>query len=143
MTARPVAEFTLAPAAPDEEQQDVELPERLRLSGHDEQEATDAQPRREHDALADPVGQEPPREQRHEGAEPVAREHRTDLGEAQSERVSDRRGDRRQADSDRSEARLRQRPRRQHRPAVTRARYSPKGLIGRVPVFTVTLFVSR
>ena len=66
-----------------------------------------------------------------------------DLGEAQSELIPDRRRDRRQADSDRSEAALRERPRGQHRPAVARARYRPKGLIGREPVFTVTLFVSR
>ena len=128
---------------PGEEEEHVELPERLRLSGHDEKEAARAQPRREHDPLADPVGQKAPREQGHECAEPVAREHRTDLSEAQPELVPDRRRDRRQADSDRREAALRERPRGQHRPAVARARYRLKGLIGRVPVFTVTLFVSR
>ena len=73
---------------PGEEEEHVELPEGLRLSGHDEKEPARAQPRREHDPLADPVGQEAPREQRHERAEPVAGEHRTDLSEAQPERVS-------------------------------------------------------
>ena len=128
---------------PGEEEEHVELPERLRLSRHDQQDAAAAHPRSEHDPLADPVGQEAPRDQRHERPEPVAGEHRTHLGEAQPELVSDRRSDRRQADPDRGEAGLRDRARSQHGPAVTGTRYSPKGLIGREPVFTVTLFVSR
>ena len=41
------------------------------------------------------------------------------------------------------EARLRARAGGEHRPPVTRLGYRPKGLIGREPVFTVTLFVSR
>ena len=69
----------------------------------------------------------------------LARAHRTDLGEV-TRGVSDRR---QRSPASRllsqRKARLRQRPGRQHRPAVARARYSPKGLIGRVPVFTSRL----
>jgi hypothetical protein len=73
----------------------------------------------------------------------VAGEHGSHLGEAEPERISNRRSDCGQADPDRGEAGLRQRSRSQDGPAIPRTRYSPKGLIGREPVLTVTLFVSR
>ena len=75
--------------------------------------------------------------------EPVAREHRADLGEAQAELSLIAGAIAGRPTPIAAKLLCASVPVGQHRPAVARARYSPKGLIGRVPVFTVTLFVSR
>ena len=107
---------------------------------------TDATPHETHrqrPALAEAVGREPPRQQREREPDPLGGEHHTDLREAQVVLLPKGRREHRDREGDRREARLRRGSGGEHRPPIARAGYSPKGLIGRAPVETITLFVSR
>ena len=97
----------------------------------------------ERGAFAVPVGCEAPGQHRDGEPDPLRREHDADLGQAQVVAVAQIRRHHGDCERDRREAGLGARPGGEHRPPVTRLRYRPKGLIGREPVFTVTLFVSR
>ena len=105
--------------------------------------ATSDETNRQRPALAEAIGREPPRQQREREADPLGREHDADLRQAQVVLVPKSRREHRDREGDRREARLRRGPGGEHRPPIARAGYSPNGLIGRVPVETTTLFVSR
>ena len=85
MTARPLAELTLAPAAPASASSTYERRERLRVARCREEAGGAEQAEREHDALAEAVRGEPPREQRQGRAEPGRREHDADLAEREAD----------------------------------------------------------
>ncbi len=126
-----------------EREQDDERLEVRRVRRTDEEARAPAETEAEHDPLPEPVRRDPPREHRHERADPLRREQHADLREREVVLLAKRRNEHGEPDRERGEARLRQRPGGEHRPPVAPARYSPKGLIGRAPVETITLFVSR
>ena len=98
---------------------------------------------RDDDPLAHPIRGEPPRQQRQDEPDARRRQDGADLVEREPELRAERGRERREPDQQRGEGRLGRRPGRKHRPAVRLRRYSPNGLIGREPVETSTLFVSR
>ena len=124
------------------EQHDERLEVR-RVCRTDEEPRTPAETKPENDSFAEPVRRDPPREHRHERPHPLRRKQHADLREREVVLLAERRHEHGKPDRERGEARLRQRPGGEHRPPVAPARYSPKGLIGRAPVETITLFVSR
>jgi hypothetical protein len=120
-----------------------ERPEAVRESRGDERAAAQRQPGHEHDALADAIGRNPPEEQAQERADERARQQQARLREREVVAVPERRRHHGDAEPDRGVRRLRERPRREDRPPVPRSAYSPNGLVGRVPVYVTTDFVSR
>ena len=105
MTARPLAEFTLEPAAP--------ASARMRTAGEARRErrrreaqAAEPDPGRDRRALADAVGEQAPRQQRERRADPRGGEDDADLRQRQVELVAERGRERGQADADDREADL-------------------------------------
>jgi hypothetical protein len=98
------------------------------------------QPDGERPALAEAVGGETPRQHGQRQPDPLRREHDADLRQAEVVLVAQRRREHRDRERDRGEGRLGRGARREDGPAVVQ---SWNGLIGREPVLTVTLFVSR
>ena len=76
---------------------------------------------RDHRPLAEPVGEEPPRQQREQHAEADGAEHDAGLAEREPVLRAQRRRERGQPDGDGGEARLRERPRAEDHPAIARA----------------------
>ena len=143
MTARPLADWTLAPAA---------------AASISTAPAASAESSRPIDAtrtpqLASPIASarrspirsvtKPHGQQREREPDPLRREEEPDALQAEVVLLAERGRHRRQAEGDRREARLRRRARGEHRPAVVRPSYSWKGLYGLALVETSTLFVSR
>ena len=117
MTARPLAALTLAPSAPASTSTSDERAVRLRRAATASARRA-ARGRRDHPALVDAVGEQPPRQQRNSmpmrdppSTMPVCAERQV-VVRAQRGR------ERGQADRGRREARLRERPRGEDHPAV-------------------------
>ena len=132
ITARPLADWTLAPASPATRAErraarSRARPRRAARAPHSD-EADE-----EHEPLADPVGREPPRDQADERADERARDEEARLREREVVAVTQRRRHHRDAEPDRRVRRLRERARREDGPAVA-VDYSPNGFVGRVPV---------
>ena len=127
----------------DQPEEDDELGEARGERGGNEEERGTEHPDGERDALAEAVGGEPPRKERQRRPDPGRRQQDADLAEREVELLAQLRHDHRQADPEGRVARRRGRPGREHRPPVAVLVYSANGLIGRVPVETTTLFVSR
>ena len=114
------------------------------MGGTDEEAAARDEAQPEHNALPEPVRGQAPRQQGQTRADPGSRQQETDLSEREAEVVLQRgQQNRDPGDERRRSAGGRGRAAGQHRPPVPRPLYSPKGLIGRAPVETITLFVSR
>ena len=143
MTARPLAELTLAPAPPARASRTTSERKSGAYAAPTMNAAQPASPTAEDGALAVAVGGDPPRQHGQRRADPLRREEHADLGEGQVVLLAQRGHQDRQPDRERREAGLRERPRAEDCPPVRIRRYSPKGLIGRAPVETITLFVSR
>jgi hypothetical protein len=125
-------------------EQDEEPAEAARVDGGSQGATATGEPGGEHGSLAHPVGQQAPRQQRQQAADPDTVEHEADLNEAEPVGMPDLRREHGQPNHDRGVRRLRGRSRREHEPAVaTRRSYRPKGLNGFGLVETITLFVSR
>jgi hypothetical protein len=124
-------------------EQDEQHGEVVRVCSGREAQCGDAEADRQHRALAEAVGGEPPREERQERAHPAGREQQPHLAEAEPVLRAERRRQHRQADAQRRVAGLCGRAGGEHRPPVAVGSYSWKGFAGRVPVATITLFVSR
>ncbi len=143
MTARPLAAFTLAPAAPASVSRPTSRREAAGEAGRQHQNAAEDEPDREHEAFADPVGEQPPGQQREDRADPDAPRARS--------RPASTRGRTPPAAPERAPAGRSGPPRtptappspRQGRPSDTSRLYSPKGFAGFGEVETITLFVSR
>ena len=142
MTARPLDGFTLPPAAP------------ASGAGRGARRSSARTPRRRgtpHTRRVPRSARSAPRSGPPQGpmaagptsCPPTPTRGDADLAERQRIFVAQRRHQNRQADDERRDARGREGPGGQHRPPVRRTLYSPKGLIGRAPVETTTLFVSR
>ena len=127
----------------DEAEQHDELREARGVRRADEEDRGAEHPDGEGDPLAEAVGGEAPREQRQRRPDPRRREEDADLAEREVVLLAKLRDDDRQADSERGVRRRRRRAGAEHRPPVPAPVYSPNGLIGRAPVETTTLFVSR
>jgi hypothetical protein len=108
-----------------------------------EQHTAPPEPDREGAPLADPIGDEPPRQQRERQADPLSREQNSDALEPELVLLPQAGGDGRQSERDGGEARLRRRAGGENGPAVAVCRYRPNGLNGFGDVETRTLFVSR
>ena len=145
MTARPLAELTLAPAAPARPRSATSQPKSGAYAAPARNAAQLPEPDPQHQSLPEAVGGEPPRQERQQRADPLGGKNDPDLGEAQPVAALDRRRERRQTDSDRREARLRGRAAGEDDPAIRmrRRRYSPNGLNGLALVDMRTLLVSR
>ncbi len=113
------------------------------MTGSDQRRAAAAEAHREHQALAEPVGEQTPRQEREQGPDPEAVEHDANAEQAQVVLVTQRRGEDGETDEDRRERGLCGRPGREHEPAVAALGYRPNGLNGFGLVETITLFVSR
>ena len=128
ITARPLAEFTLAPAPPASASRTTSDSKLGRVRGADEEAGAAAEAEAEHDPLAEPIRRDPPRKQRHARPDPLGREQHADLGEREVVLLAKGRHEHRNPDPERGEARLRERPGGQHRPPVaTRAATARRG----------------
>ena len=131
MIARPLAALTLAPSAPTPTRTTVTPPNVCVVDATASMAACAGEPGGDHPALVDPVGDEPPGQEREEHPDPDRREHDSGLAERQPVLRLQRGAERRQADRGRGEARLRERPR-EHDPAI-RADTSRTYTAGTVP----------
>ena len=128
---------------PGNHEQAHEILERPRVRRSREGERATPQAESENGALTEAIGGDSPWEKRQSPADPGRRQQQPDLPDREPVLVLQCRRDDRQPDAEDRRPRLRGSPRGEHRPPVARACYSPKGLIGRAPVETMTLFVSR
>ena len=135
MTARPLADCTLAPASPaSDEAARRAARSRAPAAASEQRAAADAEPDDEHDPLAEPVGREPPRDRLSDRADERAEMQQARLREREVVRVAQGRRHHRDAEPDRRVRRLRERPGGEHGPAVRGRCYSPNGFVGREPV---------
>ena len=121
MTARPLADWTLAPA-----RRRARTARRPRARSRTRPIERDETPQRASpsaSARRSPIRSvdEAPRQQRERQPDPLRREEEPDALQAEVVLLAERRRHRRQAERDRREARLRRRARGEHRPAVVRA----------------------
>ena len=118
MTARPLDEFTLAPAAPASASRHEQRAEALGERRADDERRARRQSDGQHDPLPEAVRGETPRQQGQRRAHPLRREQDADLAERQRVFVAQRRHENRQPDDERRDARGRERPGGEHRPPV-------------------------
>jgi hypothetical protein len=111
MTARPLAPVELAPSAPT-----VKRPASSAANP-----VVNASPAGHHRALADPIGQDPPRDGRDHHADRERGDRQADLAQVQRERVAQLRTERGEAHAQPGERRRAERAHRQDDPAVARA----------------------
>ncbi len=112
----------------------------------DEEDGTPREADRKRPPLPVAVGREPPWKHRQRESNPLGGEHTPISRQEQVVLVAERRARAREVPmASVGEARLRRGSGGEHRPPIARTghSYSPKGLIGRAPVETITLFVSR
>src|SRR5581483_6128018 len=96
----------------------------VRPPGEEERGGREHEPERDHELLADAIGEEAPREEREEHADADGAEHDAGLAQRQAVVRAQRWRERRQTDRERREARLRERACSEDHPAITRARIS-------------------
>ena len=111
MIARPLAALTLAPSAPTPTSAAVTAAKPSVVAATTSSAAAPVRPDRDHPALVDAVGDEPPRQQREEHPDPDRAEHDAGLAERQPVVRLQRRARAPAARPRRGEARLRERPR--------------------------------
>jgi hypothetical protein len=129
-----------------EREQHEQHSEALRVGGSCQADRAGAQAEGEDGALADAIGGEPPRQERHQRSRPAGCEQNADIAEAEAVLGAKRGHEHRQPDAEHGVAGLRRRAGGEYRPPVARRRgpdYSWNGFAGLVPVATITLFVSR
>ena len=133
-------------AAAEDTSEQEQRDERREIGGEcraDETCGAPAEPDGQRPALAEAVRGEAPGEHREREPDPLGGDDDADLRQREVVLVTDRRCEHRYREGDRGEGRLCSRARGEHRPAVAPGPYSENGLIGRAPVETTTLFVSR
>ena len=118
-----------------------ERPEALHARRAEQRQPARADAGHQHQPFADAVGCETPRDQGEDRTDERRGDEEARLAQREVQLASEGRRHDRDAEPDRRVGRLRERPGGEHRPSVVAQR--PNGLVGRVPVYVTTDFVSR